>query len=95
MLAVSDNAATDALVREIGLDAVNARAAACGCRATRVVSDLQTMLDGVGRDVGFASYAQLLDAQSGALGEVAFRQGTDRACLMRLSALDPIKNIIN
>ncbi len=89
MMTISDNAATDVVTRTIGLDAVNERATACGCRDTRVVSDLQTMLDGVGREMGFTSYAGLLAAQAGTRGPAARAQSTDAQRLAGLSALNP------
>ena len=91
MLTISDNAATDILTGTVGLAAVNARAAAAGCRATRIVSDLRTMLDGVGQDMGFATYSALLEAQSGRLGEVVRLQASDAVRLSRLGALDPAR----
>ena len=91
MLSISDNAATDILMRTVGVEAVNARAAAAGCRATHVTGDLQTMLDGVGRDLGFDSYAQLLEAQSGRLGENARLNASDAGRVARLGALDPAR----
>jgi beta-lactamase class A len=89
MLTISDNAATDVLTRRVGLGRVNARAALCGGCSTVVVSDLKTMLDGVGVEMGFADYAQLVAAQAGALGEDARVRGTDPDRLAALSALDP------
>jgi beta-lactamase class A len=89
MMMVSDNAATDIVLRAVGIDAVNARAAACGCRATRIVSDLQTMLDGVGREMGFSGYAELLAAQNGARGDEAQKRAHDAELLAALSAIDP------
>jgi beta-lactamase class A len=88
MLTLSDNAATDILIRRVGLDRVNARARACGCRATVLESDLATMLDGVAAELGFSSYGQLLEAQAGRLGEEAQTRGLDPVRLDRVGALE-------
>lgn len=61
MLTISDNPCTDALSRRIGLDAVNATMARLGLAATHVVSDLSTMLDSIGQDLGGAGYRDMLD----------------------------------
>ncbi|HEX5377196.1 MAG TPA: serine hydrolase [Phenylobacterium sp.] len=89
MLTVSDNAATDILTRRVGLERVNARARACGCDATVLGSDLATMLDGVAAELGWRSYGELIEAQSGRLGADARARSTDPARLDRLAALDP------
>ena len=89
MLTLSDNAATDILTRRVGLDRINARAQDCGCRATVLESDLQAMLDGVAAEMGFASYAELLDAQSGRQGDAARSRASDPERLDRVGALSP------
>jgi beta-lactamase class A len=89
MLSVSDNAATDELIAAVGLDAVNARLHVCGCRHTRIECDLAALLDGVGRDLGFADYSELLDAQAGRLGPESLARSTDQERIGKLSALDP------
>jgi beta-lactamase class A len=91
MMTVSDNAATDVVLHAVGIDAINVRAAACGCRDTHVGSDLQTMLDGVGREMDFADYKELLSAQMGALGDDARLRAHDAARLAALSAFDPAR----
>ncbi|MER5637040.1 serine hydrolase [Kitasatospora sp. NPDC002227] len=57
MLTISDNPATDALLGRVGVDAVNATAARLGLTDTLVVSDLRTMLDSVGEDLGRRDWA--------------------------------------
>jgi beta-lactamase class A len=52
MLTISDNPATDVLVGRVGVDAVNATAARLGLGGTVVESDLRTMLDSIGQDLG-------------------------------------------
>jgi beta-lactamase class A len=91
MMNVSDNAATDILTRKVGLEHLNARAAACGCRATVIESDLAAMLDAVAGEMGSASYGELLEAQSGRLGEAARARSTDQAQLAGVAALDPAR----
>ena len=63
MLAVSDNAATDALVDRVGLDAINARLAALGLHDTAVPYDLAGVLQEIAEHVGFTSYDELARAK--------------------------------
>ncbi|HEY2052180.1 MAG TPA: serine hydrolase [Caulobacteraceae bacterium] len=91
MMSVSDNTATDILIAEVGLGRVNARARACGCHATVVESDLRTLIDGIGTDLGFADYIELLAAQSGALGPEARERSLDAARVDGCVALDPAR----
>ncbi len=56
MLTISDNPATDALVRRIGVDTLNATAARLGLGGTVVESDLRTMLDSIGQEMGRADW---------------------------------------
>jgi beta-lactamase class A len=87
MLTISDNAATDALIGAVGLDRVNARAEPCGCIATTLESDLATMLQITATEMGFASYTALVQAQSGAMGEIARARSTALARLDAVAAL--------
>ena len=89
MLTLSDNAATDLLIARVGLDAINARALICGCRETRIVSDLKSMLDGMAVELEFRTYAELLAAQSGKLGPAAQAGSTDQGRIGGVAALDP------
>ncbi|HXZ67648.1 MAG TPA: serine hydrolase [Alphaproteobacteria bacterium] len=89
MMTISDNAATDILIGRLGLDHLNARAAACGCMSTRIISNIATMLDSVGADMGFGSYRALLEAQSGRLGQAARLKSIDPAAMEACRALDP------
>lgn len=79
MLSVSDNAATDILLARVGIDAVNARLAACGCHASRVEADLRTTFDQLAVDIGLETYDQLAAARSGALGDEAMARSHDGA----------------
>lgn len=88
MLTLSDNAATDILTRRVGLEQVHARLRACGCTSTVIEGDLAAMLNGVAAELGWRSYAELLDAQSGRLGPQAQAQSTDPVRLERVGALD-------
>lgn len=91
MMSVSDNTATDILLAEVGLDRINARALACDCPSTIVVSDLRRLIDGIGRDLGFTDYGQLLAAQSGALGPEERERGHDPVRIDGCAALDPAR----
>lgn len=59
MLTVSDNAATDLLIGRVGLARVATTLAELGLRRTVIPFSLQDMLDSVGRDAGFAGWAEL------------------------------------
>ncbi len=89
MMSISDNTATDILVRTIGLNRINARARSCGCTSTVVESDLKTLFDGIATDLGFLGYAQLAAARSGSLGPDARRKSIDPAWVAACTALDP------
>ncbi|WP_421932984.1 serine hydrolase [Phenylobacterium sp.] len=91
MMTVSDNAATDVLIARVGLDAINARALTCGCRETRIVSDLKAMLDAMAVELEFRTYAELLAAQAGKLGPAAQAGSLDPARLDAVAALDPAR----
>jgi beta-lactamase class A len=73
MLTISDNHATDALLCRIGVDAVNATAARLGLTDTVVKSDLKTMLDSIGQDLGRAGWADLFAWSSSASAEAVER----------------------
>jgi beta-lactamase class A len=60
MLTISDNYATDMLLRRVGVDAVNATADRLGLTSTVVMSGEQEMLDTIGREAGHASWAGLM-----------------------------------
>ena len=59
VLTISDNVATDALIARVGLEAVNETASRLGLTATRMGSDLRTMIDAIAREAGFTDYAAL------------------------------------
>nr|WP_145489745.1 MULTISPECIES: serine hydrolase [Streptomyces] len=61
MLTISDNPCTDALMNRLGVDTLNATAARLGLRNTAVRSDLRTLLDSIGQDLGRAGWADLVD----------------------------------
>jgi len=88
MLTISDNHATDTLLRRVGVGAVNAAAERLGLTSTAVESDVQTMLDAIGQDVGCASWADLLAWEARASAEEAAR--ADQR-LLAAHALDPAR----
>jgi beta-lactamase class A len=59
MLTISDNTATDALLHRIGIDTVNASSARLGLASTVIAADLRTVINSIGRDAGFADWAQM------------------------------------
>jgi beta-lactamase class A len=88
MLTISDNHATDTLLRRVGVGAVNAAAARLGLTRTVVESDVQTMLDSIGQDLGCASWADLLAWEAEASAEESAQ--ADRR-LLAARALDPAR----
>ena len=57
MLTLSDNAATDALLAQVGLDAVNATGRRLGLRDTVLASDIGGLIESIAVDVGFEDWA--------------------------------------
>jgi beta-lactamase class A len=88
MLTISDNHATDALLRRVGVDAVNATAARLGLTGTVIESDVQAMLDSIGQDIGCASWEDSVAWAAGASAEELAR--ADRQ-LLASRALDPAR----
>jgi beta-lactamase class A len=60
MITLSDNYATDTLLRRTGVDAVNSTAARLGLTSTVVMSDEQGMLECIGQEMGYANWADLV-----------------------------------
>jgi beta-lactamase class A len=89
MLTISDNAATDVVSAAVGIDGVNRRLRAIGCDHTAVVESLESMLNGVATDLGYARYSELLAAQDGQLGPEARASSTDPERIDHCRALDP------
>jgi beta-lactamase class A len=56
MLTISDNDATDALIRRAGMDTVNAISARLGLTGTVLVTDEGTIASSVAHEAGFASW---------------------------------------
>ncbi|MEV8452705.1 serine hydrolase [Streptomyces sp. NPDC052095] len=86
MLTISDNHTTDALLRRVGVDAVNATAARLGLTGTVVGSDLRTMIDSIGRDLGHTDWKESVSWSSTASAEELAR-ADER--LLTARALDP------
>ncbi|MGW2635381.1 serine hydrolase [Streptomyces sp. NPDC001348] len=86
MLTISDNHTADALLRRVGVDALNATAARLGLTGTVIESDLQTMLDSIGQDLGCASWQDSLAWAAGASAD-ELAQADER--LLASRALDP------
>ncbi|MCW2932156.1 MAG: hypothetical protein JWM19_3118 [Actinomycetia bacterium] len=90
MLTISDNAAADVLVDLAGLDSIHATLAALGLRQTVIPGPLRDELDSIGRDAGFAGWADLERASAAfsVREEQRIREGFSRA-----RALDPRRAI--
>ncbi|MEV7211720.1 serine hydrolase [Kitasatospora cineracea] len=88
MLTISDNHATDVLLRRVGVEALNATAARLGLTGTVIESDLRTMLDFIGEDLGRAGWKDLL-AWAADASEDETAQADERLPTTR--ALDPLR----
>ncbi|MFI5530415.1 serine hydrolase [Kitasatospora sp. NPDC051853] len=89
MLTISDNPATDELLRRIGTAPVNTTAERLGLTSTVLDTDLRTMLDTVGQDLGRADWADLQHWAPTATPE----QHTEADRLLLASrALDPARS---
>jgi beta-lactamase class A len=88
MLTISDNHATDTLLRRLGIDAVNATATRLGLASTVIESDVHTMLDSIGLDLGCASWTDSLTWAASASPEELV-QADQR--LLTSRALDPAR----
>jgi beta-lactamase class A len=56
MLTISDNDATDALIRRVGMDTLNAMSARLGLTGTVLVCDEGTIASSIAHEAGFASW---------------------------------------
>lgn len=88
MLTISDNHTTDVLLRRVGVEAVNATAARLGLTGTVIESDLQTMLDSVGQDIGCTSWKDSVARAAGASADELARADEQ---LLASRALDPLR----
>jgi beta-lactamase class A len=88
MLTISDNHATDTLLRRVGVDALNTTAARLGLTGTVIESDLRTMLDSIGLDLGHPGWKDALAWAAGASEDEAAR-ADER--LLACRALDPLR----
>jgi beta-lactamase class A len=59
MLTLSDSAATDTLLRRVGLERVNALTRSLGLERTRIAGDVRFMCDRLAADAGFACWEEL------------------------------------
>jgi beta-lactamase class A len=88
MLTISDNHASDVLLRRVGIDSVNATAARLGLVSTVIESDVQTMLDSIGQDIGCAGWE---DSVAWAAVASADDQARADGQLLACAALDPLR----
>lgn len=88
MLTISDNHTTDVLLRRVGVEAVNATAARLGLTGTVIESDLQTMLDSAGQDIGCTSWKDSVARAAGASADELARADEQ---LLASRALDPLR----
>ncbi len=59
VLTISDNVATDELIHRVGIDAINARMSSLGLTNTVLVADIQTTIDSIAQDAGFADWTAM------------------------------------
>lgn len=88
MLTISDNPSTDAFIRRLGIDTLNATAARLGLSDTVVRFDLMTMLDSIGQDLGHAGWKDLVSWSADAPADESARAGES---VLTTRALDPSK----
>ena len=88
MLTISDNPCTDALIRRLGAGPLNATAERLGLASTVLVSDVMTMLDSIGQDLGRAGWDDLVSWTAGASAEEAALADEE---LPAARALDPAR----
>ncbi|WP_283257881.1 serine hydrolase [Streptomyces lavenduligriseus] len=62
MLTISDNTATDVLIRRVGIERVRARLAGLGFTGFHLPGTIQHEFDTAARDAGFASWEAMADA---------------------------------
>ncbi len=91
MMAISDGIATDLLMARLGLDALNQRFVAWRMSNTRIATDIQGLVDGLARDLGFESGREALAAEAGERGDEARARAQDRARIQASSVLDPVR----
>jgi beta-lactamase class A len=82
MLTMSDNAATDVVMHEVGLDEVHAALASLGLKRTRIVGDCREMLTSMVPELG-------LDPEGDFEAQVAHVAEFEEERLHGLSVLDP------
>lgn len=88
MLAVSDNGATDLLLRRLGIDRINETLRSLGLRDTVIAADVHTISQAHAMELGQPTFKELLDAHAGNLGEAARAIANDRQRIAASSALD-------
>lgn len=88
MMSISDNAATDILIKEVGLQRINARLQQLGLRHSVVTADIGSHLAMLAADLGFDSYRQVLAAQRGQLGAEAKERASSRPNVAASRAVD-------
>ena len=59
MVTISDNTATDVLIRRVSVPRIHARLAALGLDRIRLAGTIQEEFDAIGRDAGFAGWAEM------------------------------------
>jgi beta-lactamase class A len=89
MLTISDNVATDELISVATLDEINRTTADLGLPQTRIVTDIQGMLDGIGRELGFSDYQSLIAHDSAAVGSPS--ESEIQSALVASSAMNPTR----
>jgi beta-lactamase class A len=59
MLTISDNTATDVLIRRVSLSRIHARLAGLGLDRIRLVGTIRQEFDAIGRDAGFTGWTEM------------------------------------
>jgi beta-lactamase class A len=89
MLTISDNVATDELIDVAGLDYINQLTRELGLAQTWLASNLEQMLDDIGREAGFSNYQSLANHEPERDGAPSSRDIAE--CIESCTALDPAR----
>ncbi|MFG2964865.1 serine hydrolase [Streptomyces sp. NPDC048288] len=82
MMTISDNTATDVLIRRVSVPRIHARLAGLGLDRIRLAGTIREEFDAIGRDAGFAGWTEM----ERAMGAAGSPRDTDRIWARALAA---------
>jgi len=89
MMTISDNAATDEIMRRVTIDRLNATSDELGLVGTHIDCDLRSLLDSAGVDHGFRNWRELMDAVAGYRGDEDRRRALDPDLILTRRGITP------